>query len=130
MGSHTSPKSTTKRVCIIGGGASGITALSQALEAGLDAVLYEARSELGGAWLLSDEAGPCIVTFEGDEATVKAPGETTAEGAEGVVVNTPMYPSLRTNVPTSLMEYRGHRFPPSVVSSCRLSLRRELLLAI
>ena len=70
-------------VCIIGGGASGIIALEEMLDLGLNAVLFEARAEVGGAWLLSDDAGPCEVVFDGDEATLKSPTERTGQ-ADGI----------------------------------------------
>ncbi|ORY61920.1 hypothetical protein BCR35DRAFT_309005 [Leucosporidium creatinivorum] len=110
MGS--APSTTAdKRVAIIGGGASGLVALEEALEKGLDAQLYEAREEVGGAWLLSENPGPCLTTFDSDGlAMLKAPDEDS----DGPPPPTPMYPSLKTNVPSTLMEYRSRPFPPTV----------------
>ena len=37
-----------KRACIIGAGPSGITALKNLLDEGIDAVLYDRNQEVGG----------------------------------------------------------------------------------
>ncbi|KAK4058643.1 monooxygenase [Microbotryomycetes sp. JL221] len=95
----------SRSVCIIGAGASGLAALQQCLSHDLDAIVYESRSEIGGAWLLT-EPGQCHVEF--DEFRVAH--ATTSSTDDFLLPPTPMYPGLRTNVPTPLMEYRGQPF--------------------
>ncbi|WNJ20284.1 NAD(P)-binding domain-containing protein [Pontibacter sp. G13] len=47
-------QSTTPRVCVIGAGCSGITALKNLLQAGVtDVVCYEQNSEVGGNWIFT-----------------------------------------------------------------------------
>ncbi|KAM0792457.1 hypothetical protein ACM66B_005132 [Microbotryomycetes sp. NB124-2] len=111
MGLSASSVDTTKRahpnrVAIIGSGASGLAALHQALEHGLDAHVFEARDTIGGAWILT-EPGDCVVEF--DEHRV-ARLSNSHESTPTSLPPTPMYPSLATNVPTPLMEYRGQSF--------------------
>ncbi len=45
---------TTKRVCIIGAGPSGITALKNLLDEGIDATIYDRNEEVGGNWIFSE----------------------------------------------------------------------------
>lgn len=44
-----------KRVCVIGAGPSGITALKNLLDEGIEAVTYDRNSEVGGNWIYSEE---------------------------------------------------------------------------
>lgn len=44
-----------KRICIIGGGASGITAAKACIEEGHDFVIFEMYKELGGLWRYRDD---------------------------------------------------------------------------
>lgn len=44
-----------KRICIIGAGPAGITALKNVLDEGLEAVAYDRNNEVGGNWLYSEE---------------------------------------------------------------------------
>ncbi|MTB52025.1 NAD(P)/FAD-dependent oxidoreductase [Lewinella sp. W8] len=43
------------RVAVIGAGCSGITALKNCLEKGLDATCYEANADIGGNWIYSEQ---------------------------------------------------------------------------
>lgn len=43
------------KVAILGGGASGITAIKCCVEEGLDVVCYERSSDIGGLWRYTDE---------------------------------------------------------------------------
>ncbi|GAA5971289.1 hypothetical protein JCM8115_005495 [Rhodotorula mucilaginosa] len=109
---------TKRRALIIGAGASGLAAVQQALEAGLEPVCFEARSSVGGIWQFDEHAGPCEVSFDPEgSARLRVPGE----GQIGVPpAPNPVYNGLRTNTPTPLMQYRGGpRFPPSVGLFCR-----------
>lgn len=55
----------TKRVCIIGAGASGITCIKECREVGFDVVCYEKGSYVGGLWHYhdSDEDGIASVMY-------------------------------------------------------------------
>ncbi|KAI9334503.1 flavin-binding monooxygenase-like-domain-containing protein [Zopfochytrium polystomum] len=48
--SSASPESPPKRVAIIGAGASGLTAIKECREMGLDVVCFEAEPHVGGLW--------------------------------------------------------------------------------
>lgn len=48
---------STKRVAIIGGGVSGITAAVKLQQSGADFTIFERNSELGGTWLLNAYPG-------------------------------------------------------------------------
>lgn len=91
---------TRRRVCIVGGGSSGLAALHELLEADFDAVLFEARSHVGGAWSVYPVKDDCTVSWEHSAATGRA-------YVRGTIDSTPMYTSLRANVPTVSL----HRAP-------------------
>ncbi|KAI0685182.1 FAD/NAD(P)-binding domain-containing protein [Cytidiella melzeri] len=86
-------RSASKRICVIGAGASGLAALkviadTPQYKAGLwQPVAFEAREALGGVWL---------------------PGPPTKDPPD-----TPMYDSLTTNLPHPVMAYTSFPFPPS-----------------
>jgi hypothetical protein len=46
-----------KKICVIGAGPSGITALKNLLDEGLDVVCYDANDRVGGNWLYSEKPG-------------------------------------------------------------------------
>lgn len=48
---------TTKRICIIGAGPSGITAAKNCLEFGLNAVVFEKNDKVGGNWVFNAKTG-------------------------------------------------------------------------
>ena len=101
------------KVLIVGAGSSGIAAIKEALEVGLDPIAYEASSGVGGAWRYNEDPGDCQVRFDKQGwATFANPSESNSL----VPPPSPMYDSLKTNVPTSLMRYRGSQFPPQVVN--------------
>ena len=73
---------------IVGAGAAGLSALRAMRRQGHDARAFEVADSLGGTW-----------RYDGDEATAsksKAP--------------TPMYASLRTNLPREVMGFREFPF--------------------
>ena len=45
------------KVCIIGAGPSGITALKNLLDQGLDTVCYELNTQVGGNWIYNEHTG-------------------------------------------------------------------------
>ncbi|KAJ3355016.1 hypothetical protein HDU83_004187 [Entophlyctis luteolus] len=103
-GAQQQQQQLARTVAIIGCGASGVAALQQARECGLDATVFEARDRAGGAWIVDDDPGPCDVTFDADGVAALSSPNALAS---------PMYESLRTNVPTILMQYNGRSFPSS-----------------
>ncbi len=48
-------KMTKKRVCAIGAGPSGITALKNLLDEGIDAVAFDRNNQVGGNWIYSED---------------------------------------------------------------------------
>lgn len=46
-----------KRVCVIGAGPSGITALKNLLDEGINVVCYDRQQDVGGNWIFSEEEG-------------------------------------------------------------------------
>ncbi|MEM9820165.1 MAG: NAD(P)-binding protein, partial [Bacteroidota bacterium] len=48
-------KMSSKRICVIGAGPSGITALKNLLDEGLDVVAYDRNDQVGGNWIFSDK---------------------------------------------------------------------------
>lgn len=94
---------TKRRALIIGAGASGLAAIQQALEAGLEPVCFEARSTVGGIWQYDEHPGPCEVSFDaGGNAHMRVPGD----GEVGVPpAPNPVYNGLRTNVGASWAEW-------------------------
>ena len=46
-----------KRICVIGTGPAGITALKNLLDKGLDVVAYDRQADVGGNWIFSDKTG-------------------------------------------------------------------------
>ncbi|BGP13866.1 monooxygenase [Rhodosporidiobolus nylandii] len=116
-----------KRCLVVGAGSSGLSAIQQALDAGLDVVAVEARAGVGGAWRYDADPGECRVDFdEHGSATLSSPWERVGDDhgpppsplSHGPPPPSPMYSSLRTNVPTALMQYRGYPFPGSVPLFC------------
>jgi cation diffusion facilitator CzcD-associated flavoprotein CzcO len=43
-----------KKVCVIGAGPSGITALKNILDQGLDVTCYDFNSDVGGNWIYNE----------------------------------------------------------------------------
>jgi len=101
------------RVLVVGAGSSGLAAVQQSLHAGLEPTCIEARPGVGGAWRYDPEPGTPTARWTDDGwLALESLHESTSAGPPPP---SPMYSSLRTNVPTSLMQYRGRPFPPSVV---------------
>ena len=44
-----------KRVCVIGAGPSGISAIKNIKEKGLDVVAYDYNHDVGGNWIFSEK---------------------------------------------------------------------------
>lgn len=48
------PKGMVKRVAVVGAGTSGIACAKEALEAGMEVVVFEMTGEIGGNWVYRD----------------------------------------------------------------------------
>ncbi|GAA5885442.1 hypothetical protein JCM6882_009622 [Rhodosporidiobolus microsporus] len=106
-----------RRCLVVGAGSSGLAAIQQALDAGLDVLCVEQREGIGGAWRFDPAPGKCKVDFdEHGVAIVSSPGESDDRGRP---TPSPMYDSLATNVPTALMQFRGTPFPADVGLFCK-----------
>ena len=85
----------TARVAIIGARAAGLVAAREVLRAGLTPTVFEATPQIGGVWVYSDmtESDPL--------------GQTPDERR-----HSSLYASLRTNLPTDLMQFFDYPFAP------------------
>ncbi|GAA5904869.1 uncharacterized protein JCM6883_004894 [Sporobolomyces salmoneus] len=101
---------------IVGAGSSGIAAAKESLNVGLEPSVYEARGGPGGAWRFDKDPGTCQLRFSEDGwAIFSNQGESDFARPPPP---SPMYDRLKTNVPSSLMQYRGRPFPPDVSLFC------------
>lgn len=55
--SQKKSSSSTKTVCVIGAGASGLASAKYSLEQGFDVTVYEQTKQIGGIWYYTDETG-------------------------------------------------------------------------
>lgn len=78
------------KVAIIGAGVGGLAAIQKALQYNVECVAFEITKNIGGTWVYYEEIQ--------DEYKDQVP--------------TGMYPSLRTNLPTFLMEFPNYEFKP------------------
>lgn len=51
-----------KKICVIGGGPSGLTAIKQCRDEGLDVVGFERSAEIGGLWYYRDEVADDVAS--------------------------------------------------------------------
>ncbi|XP_067633494.1 senecionine N-oxygenase-like isoform X2 [Eurosta solidaginis] len=86
---------TKKRVCIIGAGMAGLTALKNTLEHDLDAIAYERHTAIGGTWIYMERK----------------------EGDSEEDVFSSMYYGLLTNLPKELMGFPDYDFDTSIEDS-------------
>lgn len=131
MSPPTSPLPKIKRIAILGGGPSGISTLARLQKfhpthfQTID--LFEQRDAVGGIWNYTAETQPLVDRPGGVNGNgngniyipVDSPrGEYAAAlGAPlpGDVFPSPMYPSLRANIPTPLMEWGDWGFGEGTV---------------
>lgn len=81
------------KIGILGGGAAGLAAARYSVEYGHETVVFEMSGEIGGTWVYTD---------------------ATDKDENGLPVHSSMYQNLRTNLPTTCMEYEG--FPYGGIS--------------
>lgn len=75
-----------KKICVIGGGPSGLVAIKHCIDNEFEVIAFEKQDELGGAWIYTDETG--------------------------VEVHSSMYQNLITNIPKEVMQFPD--FPNSL----------------
>ncbi|XP_023292580.2 flavin-containing monooxygenase FMO GS-OX3-like [Lucilia cuprina] len=79
------------RVCVIGAGTAGLSAVKHSLEHHMEVVCYEREEQVGGTWVYRDTDD---VTKQYDEE-----------------VHSSMYEGLRTNIPKEVMGYSDFPYP-------------------
>ncbi|XP_039441096.1 uncharacterized protein LOC120421863 [Culex pipiens pallens] len=77
-------QSTTKRYCIVGAGAGGLSCARHAADTGAHVTVFEQTASVGGTWVYTDETG---------------------HDRYGLPVHSSMYRDLRTNIPKQTMGY-------------------------
>ncbi|KAL1397378.1 hypothetical protein pipiens_009808 [Culex pipiens pipiens] len=77
-------QSTTKRYCIVGAGAGGLTCARHAADTGAHVTVFEQTASVGGTWVYTDATG---------------------HDRYGLPVHSSMYRDLRTNIPKQTMGY-------------------------
>ncbi|KAL2921010.1 Flavin-containing monooxygenase FMO GS-OX-like 3 [Bienertia sinuspersici] len=88
---------TSKKVCVIGGGAAGLVAAHELRKEGHQVVVFERGSQLGGVWVYSPEVESDPLGLDPNRK----------------IVHTSLYKSLRTNLPREVMGFRDFPFVPT-----------------
>ncbi|KAH8597078.1 hypothetical protein B0O99DRAFT_670682 [Bisporella sp. PMI_857] len=109
-----------KRVAVIGAGVSGLTSARHLRSRGLEVVIYERSSNLGGVWSY-DERLPPEPTYPSEKPSTadfvlnsegKSEPETWKKGTHDFILRRappgPAYDGLKTNISTVLQELKGH----------------------
>ena len=78
------------RVCVIGAGTAGLSAVKNSLDHHLEVVCYERNENVGGTWI-----------YENTDITVQTDEE----------VHSSMYQGLRTNLPKEVMGFPDFPYP-------------------
>ncbi len=87
-----------KRVCVIGAGPSGITALKNLLDEGIDVVCYDRQQDVGGNWIFSEEEGHSSVfdtTHIISSKTLSQYADFTFDDFDPTVADYPSHDELR-----------------------------------
>ena len=95
-------ESPIKRVAVIGGGPSGVPAARHLREAGLEVVIYEHQSQVGGVWNYKEDASTLVVPSPPPVTGAFVPA-TFDNGITEMDTSTPCYLNLTNNVPTRTM---------------------------
>lgn len=104
---------SVRNVAIIGAGAAGLVTARELIGRGITPTVFEATSEVGGLWNYQELA--------------RALDPTDLDVRSGQKrVRSPLYPSLRTNLPRRLMAFRDFRFDdPEAAGEVSEALRRD-----
>lgn len=79
------------RLCVIGAGTAGLTALRQGIQFGCEVVAFEQSEKIGGTWVYD---------------------ETIGKNKYGINVHSSMYSGLHTNLPKEVMGAPDFPIPP------------------
>lgn len=112
MGSVDPGPFDVKRVAVIGAGPCGLSAVKYLLaQAHFDSiVVYEKNPEVGGVWYYSRK--PSEKLYVPQTSPFCAPDPPIQPKEEGApVFPSPMYETLHTNIPHTLMKYGDQDFP-------------------
>ena len=87
-----------KRACVIGAGPSGIAALKNLLDEGVDAVLYDRNQEVGGNWIFNEQESHSSVfetTHIISSKTLSQYADFTFDDFDSSVADYPSHDELR-----------------------------------
>lgn len=87
-----------KRVCVIGAGPSGITALKNLLDEGIEAVAYDRNHEVGGNWIFNEQESHSSVfetTHIISSKTLSQYADFTFDDFDPTVADYPSHDELR-----------------------------------
>lgn len=103
------------KVAIIGAGPSGCATAKALLSEGLRPTLFEQQSTFGGVWNYTPETKSRLhkVPLEdpnGEDDPVEGLPDSSGEGTGRRVIMNPVYASLETNIPKTLMIFNGVEF--------------------
>lgn len=87
-----------RKVCVIGAGPSGITALKNLLDEGIDAVVFDRQHEVGGNWIFSEDEGHSSVfetTHIISSKTLSQYADFTFDDFDPTVADYPSHDELR-----------------------------------
>lgn len=106
----TIPTSSIQRICIIGAGPSGLSfskyLLAENTFSKID--IYESQAEVGGAWKYTPQTSK---SSSAPQTNPHQPLESPLIAEDGEkLFPTPMYDTLRTNIPKMLMAYHDTPF--------------------
>lgn len=94
----------SQRICVIGAGPSGITAAKNLLDVGMEVVVYDLGSEVGGNWVFTDTIGHSSVF----ETTHIISSRTLSEYADFPMPDSyPDYPSHK-HLASYFQDYAAH----------------------
>ncbi|KAI9137235.1 hypothetical protein BKA69DRAFT_1099029 [Paraphysoderma sedebokerense] len=102
-----------KRVCVIGAGPAGLVAVKYLIQSGIDAVCFEQNSDVGGTWIYNEIDNSKVY----DKIDVESPFDFVS----------PIYESLRTNLPFQVMEFSDFPFTHSADSTTKFPPHHEVL---
>ncbi|CED83170.1 fad nad-binding domain-containing protein [Phaffia rhodozyma] len=99
------------KVAVIGAGSLGLAQVKQLIDRGVqkkDIVVYEARDDVGGIWRFEEDAEDPSVYY----TQAGQPLYLTSAGLNNPhsIPPSPMYKSLRTNLPNYVMAFRDNPF--------------------
>ena len=113
------------RVCVIGAGPSGITALKNLLDQGLEAVVYDRNHEVGGNWIYTEEEGHSSVfetTHIISSKTLSQYADFTFDDFDPTVADYPSHDELRRYFQAYARQFNlyPHIQFGTLVQQCRL----------